>query len=166
MPISKQALLLTLLLIAPSLALAAEDGLDDSTLTYPAAYFDQFSPVSVNDMLNQIPGIERVLDANLGTLQNINANDRGLGASSPILIDGKRMAGKANEAEAQLNRIAAAEVDYIEIIRGTSSNLDVQNAGLMVNIVLKQAQSRSTIAFEGGVQHYHDGNVEPEGSLS
>lgn len=143
-----------------------ESGEEDSTVTYPASYFEQFSPVSVNDMLNQIPGIERILDANLGASEFRGQQTRGLGANSPILIDGKRLAGKANEAVAQLDRIAAAEVDYIEIIRGTSSDLDVQNAGQMVNIILKQAQSRSSISFEAGLQHFDDGTVDPEGSLS
>lgn len=139
---------------------------EDSTVTYPASYFEQFSPVSVNDMLNQIPGIDRILDADLGSLTLGNQMDRGLGASSPILIDGKRLAGKANEAASQLDRIAAIEVDYIEIIRGTSSDLDVQNAGQLVNIVLKQAQSRSSFSFEAGVRHFDNGKVDPEGSLS
>ena len=139
---------------------------EDSTVTYPASYFEQFSPVSVSDMLNQIPGIDRILDADLGSLTLGNQMDRGLGASSPILIDGKRLAGKANEAASQLDRIAAIEVDYIEIIRGTSSDLDVQNAGQLVNIVLKQAQSRSSFSFEAGVRHFDNGKVDPEGSLS
>jgi outer membrane receptor for ferrienterochelin and colicins len=154
--------------ISPGAVIAQQDSSqeEDSTVTYPASYFEQFSPVSVNDMLNQIPGIDRILDADLGSLTLGNQMDRGLGASSPILIDGKRLAGKANEAASQLDRIAAIEVDYIEIIRGTSSDLDVQNAGQLVNIVLKQAQSRSSFSFEAGVRHFDNGKVDPEGSLS
>ena len=154
--------------ISPGAVIAQQDSSqeEDSTVTYPASYFEQFSPVSVNDMLNQIPGIDRILDADLGSLTLGNQMDRGLGASSPILIDGKRLAGKANEAASQLDRIAAIEVDYIEIIRGTSSDLDVQNAGQLVNIVLKQAQSRSSLSFEAGVRHFDNGKVDPEGSLS
>ena len=30
---------------------------EDSTVTYPAEYFAQFQPYSVNDMLQRIPGI-------------------------------------------------------------------------------------------------------------
>ena len=154
--------------ISPGAVIAQQDSSqeEDSTVTYPASYFEQFSPVSVNDMLNQIPGIDRILDADLGSFTLGDQMDRGLGASSPILIDGKRLAGKANEAASQLDRIAAIEVDYIEIIRGTSSDLDVQNAGQLVNIVLKQAQSRSSFSFEAGVRHFDNGKVDPEGSLS
>ena len=30
---------------------------ENSTVTYPAAYFDQYEPFSVSDMLDRIPGI-------------------------------------------------------------------------------------------------------------
>ena len=117
-------------------------------------------------MLSRIPGINLVLDASRGGFSNFNRQDRGLGGSAQILIDGKRLAGKVNEAREQLARIAAEEVDHIEIIRGTSSGLDVQNVGQVVNIVLKRAASRSSIAAQAGVQRYEDGNVEPVASVS
>ena len=138
----------------------------DATLTYPAAYFAEFEPVSVNDMLNQIPGIGLALDANAGGSRLSNSADRGLGASSQILIDGKRLAGKANEASEQLSRIAAEQVDYIEIIRGTSSELDVRSSGQLVNIVLLQSASRSSLAAEVAMVHFHDGAIKPEGLLA
>ena len=138
----------------------------DSTVTYPAAYFAEFEPVSVNDMLNQIPGIGLALDPNAGGSRLNNTADRGLGASSQILIDGKRLAGKANEASEQLSRIAAAQVDYIEIIRGTSSELDVRSSGQLVNIVLLESASRSSLAAELAMLHFHDGTMKPEGLLA
>lgn len=138
----------------------------DSTVTYPAAYFAEFEPVSVNDMLNQIPGIGLALDANAGGSRLNNSADRGLGASSQILIDGKRLAGKANEASEQLSRIAASRVDYIEIIRGTSSELDVRSSGQLVNIVLLASASRTTIAAELAMVYFHDGALKPEGLLA
>jgi outer membrane receptor for ferrienterochelin and colicin len=156
-------LCLTLQTAAAQEADQSADG-EDSTLTYPAAFFAQYSPVSVNDMLDRIPGIQLVLDFNESSIGN-NA-DRGLGATSQILIDGRRLAGKANEAQNQLNRIAATEVDYIEIVRGSSSSLDVQNTGTLVNIVLLEAQSRSSLSTEVGMRHFTDGNVEPEARLS
>ena len=139
---------------------------EDSTVTYHADYFEQFAPVSVNDMLQRIPGIELALSNNRGGFEFADQAGRGLGASSQILIDGKRLAGKVNEAASLLGRIAAAEVDYIEIIRGNSSALDVQNVGQMINIVLKQAQSRSSLAAEVGVRYYQDRTLAPEATLS
>ena len=145
---------------------AAQNSEEESTVNYPAAFFSQYNPVSVDDMLSRIPGIELVLDTSRGGFANFNQQDRGLGGSAQILIDGKRLAGKVNEAREQLARIAAEEVNHIEIIRGTSSGLDVQNVGQVVNIVLKSSAARSSIAAQAGMQRYHDGNVEPEATVS
>lgn len=156
-------------LLSAGSAVGQDDGADsgeESTVNYPAAYFSQFNPVSVDDMLSRIPGINLVLDASRGGFSSFNQQDRGLGGSSQILIDGKRLAGKVNEAREQLARIAAEEVEYIEIIRGTSSGLDVQNVGQVVNVVLKRAAARSSIAAQAGMQRYRDGNVEPEATIS
>lgn len=140
----------------------AQSTSDSSTVTYPSAYFDEYAPITVNDMLNRIPGINLILNAGSSS----SSSDRGLGSSAQILIDGKRLAGKANEASSQLDRIAANEVNYIEIIRGSSSDLDVQNSGQLVNIVLLESLSRSSISSEANITHFADGTVEPGGSLA
>ncbi|PCI74832.1 MAG: hypothetical protein COB20_14340 [SAR86 cluster bacterium] len=144
---------------------AQSEAEDDATITYPAAYFSEYGVVSVNDMLSRIPGIGLALEGNQVPSFS-NSNDRGLGATSQILINGKRLAGKANEASSQLDRIAAAQVDYIEIIRGNSGDLDVRNSGQLVNIVLLESQSNSSVSGEFGFTHFHDGTVEPNGTFS
>ena len=112
-------------------AAAQESSDTGSTISYPAEYFAEYTPLTVNDMLDRVPGIDMILSTG-----GPNADgDRGLGGSSNILIDGKRLAGKANEARSQLDRISAGQVRHIEIVRGTSSTLDVQNSGQLVNIV-------------------------------
>lgn len=141
---------------------SAQSTEDNSTITYTSDYFAEYAPITVNDMLNRIPGIDLVL----GTGSSSSNSDRGLGSSAQILIDGKRLAGKANEASSQLNRIAANEVNYIEIIRGSSSDLDVQNSGQLVNIVLLESLSRSNISTEVNATRFADGTVEPGGSLA
>lgn len=153
----------TILICVTNMAHAQESADGDSTITFPASYFAQFNPTTINDMLDRVPGIE-LIRAGSGTLAS--DGDRGLGSESPILIDGKRLAGKANEADSQLARISADEVDYIEIIRGTSSDLDVQNSGQIVNIVLLESQSRSTIASELILNYHEDGTSNPAGSVS
>ena len=156
-------LIYLILLPITNLVHAQDSEDDDSTITFPASYFAQFSPTTINDMLDRVPGIE-LIRAGSGTLAA--DGDRGLGSESPILIDGKRLAGKASEADSQLARISADEVDYIEIIRGTSSDLDVQNSGQIVNIVLLESQSRSTIASELTLNYHEDGTSNPAGSIS
>ena len=136
---------------------------EDSTVTFPSAYFSEYAPLTVNDMVNRIPGIELIL----GTSSSSSGGDRGLGSSAQILIDGKRLEGKSNEASEQLNRIGANEVDYIQIIRGSSSDLDVQNSGQIINIVLLEASSRSNVSTEISATHYAaDGTSEPGGSIA
>ena len=48
----------------------------DSTVTYPAEYFAQFNPYSVNDMLQRIPGISL---ARSGSRSESRGGGRGLG---------------------------------------------------------------------------------------
>ena len=58
---SNHVLSLTLLLsgaIFSTSALAQEPTTNDSTVTYPAEFFAQYEPFSVNDMLDRIPGID------------------------------------------------------------------------------------------------------------
>lgn len=143
----------------------AQESTDESaSVTYPASYFAEFGAVSVNDMLNRIPGIALALDGN--QVPSIGNNNRGLGSESQILINGKRLAGKANETRTQLDRIPANQVSHIEIIRGTSGDLDVRNSGQLVNIVLFEVQASSSISAEAGTAYYHDGQLDPTGTLS
>ena len=76
------------------------------------------------------------------------------------------MAGKANEASSQLDRISADQVEYIEIVRGTSADLDVRNTGQLVNIVLKGERSTSNVSTELGFTRFHDGELKPLGTIS
>lgn len=154
----------TLALFVSNTLFAQDATGDDSNVSYPASYFSEYEPLTVNDMLDRVPGIDLILQGSMPS--NFGGGNRGLGASSPILIDGKRMAGKANEARSQLDRISADQVTRIEIIRGTSSDLDVQNTGQVVNIVLRESQSRSSIATEVNATYNDDGNTEPGGSLA
>jgi outer membrane receptor for ferrienterochelin and colicins len=138
---------------------------EDASVTYPADFFAEYGPVSVNDMLDRIPGIDLALDGNAVPSIGNNTN-RGLGAESQILINGKRMAGKANETRLQLERIPASQVSHIEIIRGTSGDLDVRNSGQLVNIVLLTALPTSRVSAEVGAAWYQDGTADPLGSVS
>jgi outer membrane receptor for ferrienterochelin and colicins len=148
--------------VSAALAQAPES---ESTVTYDAEFFLEYGTLTVNDMLDRVPGIEMILQSSGASSVSSDGN-RGLGASAQILIDGKRMAGKANEARSQLARIPARQVARIEIIRSSSSDLDVQNSGQIVNIVLLQALPTSSLASEVAATHYHDGTVRPGGSLA
>lgn len=163
---TQASILIAVLSALFSILASAQDVADEgATITYPASYFAQYGPVSVNDMLSRIPGIDLALEGNQVPSFG-NRNTRGLGSSSQILINGKRLAGKANEASTQLDRITADQVDYIEIIRGTSGDLDVRNNGQLVNIVLLQSLPASSLSTEIGLTYSQDGTIKPLGSFS
>lgn len=153
-----------------------EDPNDTSTIVYTADYFADFSPVSVNDMISRIPGIGLAMRGGSsggggfsggGSGGSSGGNNRGLGSGEgEILINGQRMAGKNNGAQDQLSRISADQVDYIEIIRGTSEGLDVSGGAQVVNVVLLQMPSRSSTATELNIDRSSDGTVKPGGKIS
>ncbi len=161
-------------------AWAQENVGDDSTIVYPSAYFSEYAPVTALDMLNRIPGMEISSiggssrgssrgGSSGGSFSNVSRGGRGLGSGSSgtqILINGKRTAGKNNNTETQLRRIDADQVDYIEIIRGTSGDLDVRGSTQIANIVLFEEMSNTSINYEVNANYSSDNNSEPGGSLT
>jgi len=101
---------------------------------YDASFFMVFDPQTLYDILEKIPGANSLLNSMNGASQN-----RGFGsAGDQILINSKRVPGKENSISKELDNIQAKDVDYIELIRGTRSDLDVQSNGLVINVVLKK----------------------------
>lgn len=133
-------------------------GADGSTVIYPYAFFEPYNPTSASDMLDRIPGVS--ISGRRG------GGGRGLGTGGDLLIDGQRVAGKDNSPRDQLDRIAASEVQRIEIIRGTSAELDVRGADQVINVVLNEAASRSSTTVEAVGRYNHDGQYEAGGSVS
>lgn len=136
---------------------------NDSTVIFPASYFIQWAPVTAQDMINRIPGVGSATGGNFGT----SSSDRGLGGGggNQILIDGKRVAGKSNEANSQLQRISASKVERIELIRGTSAALDVRGDQI-VNIVLTESLSSRSYSYEINADRYGDNYVQPGGKFA
>ena len=158
-------------LISATAASAQDTVGNDSTVMYPASYFTEYAPVTAQDMLNRIPGMEVSGSGNRGGSQRGNASrgGRGLGSGSSgtqIMINGKRTAGKNNNTQSQLSRINADQVDYIEIIRGTSGDLDVRGSTQVANIVLFEQLSNTSLSYDVNTSYYEDGESEPGGSLA
>lgn len=150
-------------------AVRAQDNVgDDSTVLYPASYFYEYQPVTALDMVNRIPGMN-IRNNNGASAGNASRGGRGLGGGRggvEILINGKRTAGKNNNTQGQLTRIAADQVEAIEIIRGTGGDLDVRGSTQIANIVLLEQQSNRSVSYAINANQYHDDHVEPGGSLS
>ena len=181
-----------LLLSLGSLTSAQDNVGEDSTVRYPASYFGEWSPVTAQDMMDRIPGLGSGGGSGggfggggsrgpsggggfsggggpPGGFSGGGGGGRGFGSGSggsEILINGKRTAGKNNSTGGQLSRITADQVDYIEIIRGTSGELDVRGSGQVVNVVLFETLSTSTLQYEVRAEQTEDNVVSPAGSLS
>jgi outer membrane receptor for ferrienterochelin and colicin len=171
--------LLVCLLLLPILAVAQENsaagnvttadgirnvdpGATDSTVVYQAAFFEQYNPITANDMLDRIPGV--TIGGGDGGWDG-GAGARGLGTGGNLLINGQRVAGKDNSARDQLDRITAAEVQRIEIIRDTSGDLNVRGSGEVINIILTEEPSRSSTQVQLVQRLSHDDTYELGGTV-
>lgn len=159
------------LLLAQTPVHAQETVGDGTTVRYPASYFAEYSPVNAQDMLVRIPGMESSGASSGGSQQRGNASrgGRGLGSGgggTQIMINGKRTAGKDNDTKSQLARINADQVNYIELIRGTSGELDVRGGSQVVNIVLFEQLSNTSISYDLTGSYYDDGVSKPGGLIS
>jgi len=172
------ALILTLGGVLPPVAIAQDTSGDDSTVIYPASYFEQWRPITAQDMLDRIPGQASSSGGSRrgggsssfgGSGGNPSSGGRGLGSGSggtDILIDGKRTAGKNNQTGGLLSRIPADQVQEIQIIRGTSGELDVRGSSQVINVVLFEALSSNSISWEATANYAQDENFTPAGSIA
>ncbi len=149
-------------LLAPQLAVAqsAEPVAGDATATATAATavpapadgaqrytpgdFASFSPRTALDMVEKVPGFVIVTGTNGGA--------RGLGAATEnVLINGERIANKSTDARSALQRIAASQVAYVDIVDGASLNVPGLT-GQVANVVLvagtAQARFTTTIRWQ------------------
>lgn len=115
---------------------------------YSSDFFMAFSPQTLYDILEKIPGANSII-----ITMNNAAQSRGFGSSGDqILINNKRVSGKENNIQQELNNIKAQDVDYVDLIRGTRSDLDVQSNGLVINVVLKKHIESSILWTLGSVK--------------
>ena len=136
---------------------AVDPGAADSTVVYEAGFFNQYNPITASDMLERIPGVN--------VFGGRGGGGRGLGTGGNLLINGQRIAGKDNSARDQLDRITAAEVERIEIIRDTSGELNVRGAGEVINIILVEVPSRSSTQVQLVNRLNHDDTYEVGGNV-
>lgn len=162
-------------LVFSQFALAQDNVGEDSTIVYPASYFTEYAPITAQDMLDRIPGQESGVPRGGGGGPpggfggNPSAGGRGLGSGdggTEILINGKRTAGKNNQTSGLLDRISADQVREIQIIRGTSGELDVRGSGQVINVVLFEELASNSIAYEISTARSYDKRYEPSGSVS
>jgi hypothetical protein len=95
---------------------------------YEPAYFARFSPKTAADMVSNIPGF---------TISGDEDEERGFGqAKQNVLINGRRVSGKSNDAATALGRITAESVLRIEIVDGATLNVPGLS-GQVANVIAK-----------------------------
>jgi hypothetical protein len=116
----------------PTGALAAR--LLSEPLVYDAAHFERFKPSTALDMLRQTPGF--VLDE--------GENVRGLaGGHGNVLINGRIQSTKTESLKTALTQIPANQVERIEIVDASATDLAGDRQGLVANVVRKLGRSPS-----------------------
>ena len=101
-----------------------------SMLRYDMDYFASQRPKTALDLVSWLPGF---------TFSTGDASIRGLSAAAGnVLIDGERPADKNFTLNQILQRIPVSQVDYVEVIRGSASNLDMLGQSVVANVVRKK----------------------------
>ena len=127
---------------------------DGTKTTYEAIFFAQYSPLFLNDMLQRIPGAS--VSDSVATSER-----RGLrGNEDAILINGQQITGKDSGGASALQRITANQVLRIEILRGSSSEVQTTTQRI-INVILRE-DSGDTLTITAALPNYtNDGSVRP-----
>lgn len=134
------------LLIATGLILAGQaaraQATDGNVTTYTAADLAKFAPANAGDMVRRLPGF---------TIIEGDAGVRGYaGARGNVLVDGAWPSSKHEDVDDLLERIPAASVARIELIRG-GAGIDMAGYPLLANVVRRQDATIEGAVEAGGV---------------
>jgi hypothetical protein len=120
-------------------------------VSYPASYFTEMRPNTALDMIQRLPGF--AFDA--------GAQVRGFaGAAGNVLIDGQRPTSKQDDLGSILQRIPAAQVDHIDLIRGGAPGIDMQGRTVLANVVRKAGGGLTGVGALA-TEVWGDGRVTP-----
>lgn len=141
--------LASLCLIATPLAGANTASSDAGITSYAPEDFSQYNPATALDMVSQVPGFS--ID---------NGEDvRGFGgAAGNVLVDGERPSTKSNLAD-YLRRIAADDVVQIDLVRGSSGDLDMRGQSRVVNVILKEGAATNQLSYSINPRIHNGGRV-------
>ena len=124
-------------------------------LRYDPAFFADSRPNTAYDMIDRLPGF---VFSDVGSARGF------AGTAGNVLINGQRPTAKTDSLQSILNRIPAANVDHIDLIRGGAPGIDMQGQTVVANVVLKTADSTTFVATADDTV-FLDGHMIPQGSL-
>jgi len=117
---------------------------------YPASFFNQYQPQNAMDMVNQLPGF------------NFDRGDhaRGFGGNAGnVLINGARPTSKSGGLRGALQRIPAAQVERIEILRGGVSAGEAAGQAVVANVIQRKDITSGTWALK--FRQTDTGSIKP-----
>ena len=139
----------------------SEGGIESGTgiTTYVAAFFLESNPANARDMVGRLPGF---------TFNGGNSSTRGFsGSAGNVLIDGAVASTKSVNLEDILRRIAASNVERIEIIRGGAPGIDMQGFPVVANVIRKAGQTtKGAVEFTPSVNKRGNYQVRGRTELS
>jgi hypothetical protein len=144
MPYPRLSLVAALWLAAAPAFAQVADTQPAQRVSYDAAFFAAFAPRNALDMIRQTPGF--AFEDNEDDSQR-----RGFaGAVGNVLIDGERLSAKSQSLTDVLQRIPAADVLRIEILRGAEVAGDASGAAVIANIIRTRSAGSGTwdVGFE------------------
>lgn len=155
---SQRALIFTALLAAAAPALSQEAPTTTTTgrVVYDAGFYGAFAPRTALDMINQTPGF---------VLNKGDDQQRGFaGAVGNVLIDGERLSAKSQTLTDVLERVPAAEVQRIEILRGAEVAGDASGAPVLANVVRTRVANSGT--WDAGTEVTNQKDPVPVGHFA
>ncbi len=128
----------------------------DQVMSYDIGFFSRYQPRTALDMVRQVPGF----------LLDDGDDTRGFGAAAGnILINGRRPSAKQDSPSRFLTRIAASQVERIELIRGQVRGIDMLGHSALVNIIL-QGDLPAVVRWETSMRHNNRGPIKPMVDIS
>ena len=130
------------------------DGVSASVIIVTKEDIEKISASTLKDVFEKIPSINAQFGRfpHPSSASKASVSIRGAGANGTlILIDGKRLSGET-EGPYELNRIPAAMIERIEIVKGSMSTLYGSDAiGGVINIITKKVdKNNSTLDLKYG----------------
>lgn len=135
------------------------DGVAASVEVITEKEIQKMGAESLKDIMSNVPGI----NVQYGTFPSASSKSkasvtfRGMGAKGTLfLVDGRRLGGEVSNPY-DLDRIAASQIERIEIVKGPMSTLyGADAAGGIINIITKKPTEKPEINF--GIRYGQNGD--------
>jgi TonB dependent receptor/TonB-dependent Receptor Plug Domain len=151
------ASILAMVLASPAFAqesapTAETVAVQEGVISYTPADFAESRPNTALDMISRIPGF------------SFDGGDqvRGFaGAAGNVLVDGQRPTIKTDSLDSTLSRIAIAQVERIDVIRGSAPGIDMQGQTVVANVIVKKQDTFQQVISVGGMLYAKTGDSMP-----